>query len=141
MIRDGTPSLFKYRYHNLAGKEWSANYGLPRQNVWAEKIADLSTHPLGKQLQSVTGASLAGRPGYAVAGRIPFAEVKLVGGIAGRSGKDVVDMTGKAGEIIRIGVSFGGICEAGREQDFKVNWPSTMMFSDPTRSTPFVFGQ
>ena len=58
-----------------------------------------------------------------------------------RASKDIVDMTGKPGEIIRIGVSFGGICEAGREQDFKVNWPSTMMFSDPTRSTPFVFGQ
>jgi hypothetical protein len=32
-----------------------------------------------------------------------------------------------------------GIVASGREQDFKVGWPSSIMFADPTRSVPFVF--
>ena len=111
-----------------------------REDVWAAKLADLSAHPLGRELAAATGASMAGRAGYAVAGRIPFEEVKLVGGIAGRGGKDILNLTGKAGEVLRVGVSFGGVTDWGREQDFKVNWPSALMFSDPTRSAPFVMG-
>ena len=40
-----------------------------------------------------------------------------------------------------MGVSFGAITCWGREQDFKVNWPAAMMFSDPTRSAAFVLGE
>lgn len=80
---------------------------------------------------------MAGRAGYAMMGRIPFEEIKLVGGIAGRSG--ITNTTGAAGEIIRIAVAFDGVCSWGREQDFKVAWPCGLMFSDPTRSVPFVF--
>ena len=32
----------------------------------------------------------------------------------------------------------GGVNARGREQDFKTNWPSTLMFSDPTRSAEFI---
>ncbi len=141
MTKGGTPSLFKYRYHDLAGKEWSANYGLPRENVWAAKLDDLSSHPLGRQLAALTGVSFKNKPGYAVMGKIPMAEVKLVGGIAGREGKQVLNMTGKPGEILRVGVSIGGVTVSGREQDFKATWPAGMMFSDPTRSAPFVLGE
>ena len=49
-------------------------------------------------------------------------------------------MTGKPGEVLRIGIAFGNISAWGREQDFKVNWPATLMFADPTRSMPFVLG-
>jgi hypothetical protein len=70
--------------------------------------------------------------------KIPFEEIKLVGGIAGRKGKDILPMTGQAGEIVRIGVAFGGINAWEREQDFKVYWPIGLMFSDPTRNVPFV---
>jgi hypothetical protein len=141
LTRDGTPSLFKYRYHNREGKEWSANYALPRENVWAAKVDDLSAHPLGRHLAAVTGVSFRGKPGYAVMGRIPFIEVKLVGGIAGRKGKDILPMTGQPGEIVRVAVAFGGINSWGNEQDFKVCWPSGLMFSDPTRSCPFALGK
>ena len=141
LTKDGTPALFKYRYHNLEGREWSANYALPRENVWAAKIGDLSTHPLGRMLSGITGTSFKGKPGYAVMGRIPFPEVKLVGGIAGRGGKEVLNMTGRPGEIVRIGIAFDGITAWGRQQDFKVYWPSSVMFSDPTRSYPFELGQ
>ena len=141
MTADGTPRLFKYRHHDRAGKPWRAGYALPRENVWAAKLDDLSAHPLGRQLAAVTGASMAGRAGYAVMGRIPFDEVKLVGGIAGRTGKDIAAMTGRAGEVVRVGVSFGSITAWGREQDYKVNWPAAMMFSDPTRSSPFALGR
>lgn len=144
LTRDGTPHLFKFRFHNRAGKQWSANYGLPRADVWAKTFDDLSVLPLGRQLATITGVSFKSRKGYAVMGRIPFAEVKLVGGIGGsrgRKGTEILNMTGKPGEIVRVGVAFGGISAWGREQDFKVNWPASLMFSDPTRSTAFVLGK
>ena len=141
MLKDGTPAIFKYRYHNLKGAEWSANYPLPRENVWATRYDDLSQHPLAAQLAAATGASFKDRKGYAVMGRIPFEEVKLVGGIAGRGGKDILNMTGQPGETVRIGIAFDGITAWGREQDFKVYWPGAVMFSDPTRSTPFALGK
>ncbi len=139
-VSSGKPALFKYRFHNRAGKEWSADYALPDDGIWGVQLADLATHPLGRQLAGFTGVSLAGRSGYALMARIPFAEIKLVGGIAGRKGGEVSNMTGSPGEVLRLGVAFGGISAWGREQDFKVNWPSTLMYSDPTRSMPFVLG-
>lgn len=141
MLKNGEPAIFKYRYHNKAGAEWSANYPLPRENVWAAKIDDLDTHPLGRLLTSATGSPFKGKKGYAVMGRIPFEEVKLVGGIAGRGGKDILTMTGAPGETLRLGIAFDGISAWGREQDFKVCWPSALMFSDPTTLTPFTLGQ
>jgi len=141
MTQDGTPQAFKYRHHSVEGKPFAANYGFPRDHVWAAKIADLARHPLGAQLATITGVSFQGKPGYGVMAKIPMQHVKLTGGIAGRSGQVISDMSGQAGEVLRIGVAFGGISAFGREQDFKVNWPSTLMFSDPTRSTPFVLGK
>ncbi|HRR79221.1 MAG TPA: hypothetical protein P5118_03460 [Planctomycetota bacterium] len=141
MTSDGSPALFKHRHHNREGKEWAANYALPRDCIWAAKLDDLSSHPLGRHLGAVTGASFRGRPGYAVMARIPFAEVKLVGGIAGRGGKDILPTTGAPGEVVRVGVSLSCINAWGNEQDYKVNWPASLMFSDPTRSCPFAFGK
>lgn len=141
MTSDGSPAMFKHRHHNREGKEWSANYPLPKENIWAAKLDDLSGHPLGRHLAAVTGASFKGRPGYAVMARIPFAEVKLVGGIAGRGGKDILPTTGAPGEVLRVGVSLSCINAWGNEQDYKVNWPASLMFSDPTRSCPFAFGK
>jgi len=140
-VKDGTPALFKYRFHNREGRQWAAGYGLPRENVWAAKLNDLSSHPLGRRLAAITGVSFSGKPGYAAMGKIPFEEVKLVGGIAGRGGREILPTTGAPGEVVRIGVSFGGITAWGREQDYKVNWPSSLMFSDPTRSAVFVMGK
>jgi hypothetical protein len=140
-VTSGKPALFKYRFHNREGKEWSANYALPDDGIWGVQLADLAAHPLGRQLAAFTGVSLAGRTGYSLMARIPFEEIKLVGGVAGRRGGEIAPLTGSPGEILRLGVAFGGISAWGREQDFKVNWPSALMYSDPTRSTPFVFGQ
>ena len=70
--------------------------------------------------------------------KIPMTEIKLVGGIAQRKGGEIKPLTGAPGEILRIGVSLGGIGAWGREQDFKVNWPAALMFSDPARSMPFI---
>ncbi len=140
-VASGKPALFKYRFHNREGKEWSADYALPNDGIWGEKLADLAAHPLGRQLAGFTGVSLAGRTGYALMARIPFEEIKLVGGIAGRKGGEISPLTGSPGEVVRLGVAFGGISAWGREQDFKVNWPSALMYSDPTRSMPFVLGQ
>jgi len=138
--KDGTPNIFKYRFHDLKGTQWAANYGLPRENIWAAKLEDLSSHPLGRQLADITGVSFKNKRGYAVMGRMPFPEVKLVGGVPGRGGADILDLKGD-GEIIRIGVAFGGTAAWGHSQDFKVSWPSSLMFSDPTRSAPFVMGK
>jgi hypothetical protein len=140
-VKSGPAALWKYRYHNREGKEWSANYAMPEGAVWGAKLADLAAHPLGRQLASFTGVSMAGRSGYALMGRIPLAEIMLVGGIAGRKGGQILPATGAPGEIIRLAVAFGGISAWGREQDFKVNWPATLMYSDPTRSMPFVLGR
>lgn len=139
LTSDSKPHLFKYRYHNLEGKEWSANYGLPPANVWGMKVDDLSRHPLGRQLSDITGVSFAGKKGYVVMGKIPFPEVKLVGGIAGRNG--ITDIKPGAPEIVRIGVNFGGVTSWGHSQDYKAGWPSSIMYSDPTRSANFVLGQ
>jgi hypothetical protein len=141
MKKDGSPALFKHRYHNREGKEWAANYPLPKESIWAAKLDDLAAHPLGRHLGAVTGVSFKGKPGYAVMGKIPFAEIKLVGGIAGRKGKDILPTTGAAGEVLRVGVSLSCINAWGNEQDYKVNWPAGLMFSDPTRSCPFAFGK
>ena len=138
--RDGKPALFKYRYHNRQGSEFAADYSLPE--VWGTVIADVASHPLGKVLESSIGASMAGKAGYATMARIPFEEVKLVGGmlnVPGREGTVKLDTTGKPGEIVRVAVAFDGIEHWSREQDFKVCWPGSLMFSDPTRSMPFVF--
>jgi hypothetical protein len=141
MLKDGVPSLFKFRHHNAKNQPWSANYALPRDAIWAGKIRDLAGHPLGRQLADNVGVSLQGKGGYAVMARIPFDEIKLVGGIAGRTGKDILNTTGKPGEVLRIGVNISHIVAPGREQDFKVGWPSSIMFADPTRSYPFAFGK
>jgi len=137
-VKSGKPTLFKYRFHNREGKQWSANYSPPNGEIWGVKLTDLASHPLGRQLATFTGVPLAGRTGYAVMARIPFEEIKLVGGIAGRKGDEILPLTGAPGEVLRLGVAFGGIFAWGREQDYKVNWPSTLMYSDPTRSMPFV---
>jgi len=141
MTAAGTPMLYKYRYHDRGGKEWSANYALPRGNAWAAKLDDLALHPLGRQLAAITGVSMQGKKGYAVMGKIPFAEVKLVGGIAGRGGKDILNMTGRPGETVRVGLTLSNVTAWGHSQDYKVQWPSAMMFSDPTRSAAFVLGK
>jgi len=138
MTKDEKPHLFKYRYHNRAGQEWLANYELDPSNVYAVKLSDVGGHPLGRQLGDIVGVSLKNRKGYMAMGRISMEEVKLVGGIAGRGGKDILNMTGKGGEVIRVGVNFGGNMTWGRSQDYKVAWPNSLMFSDPTRSAPFI---
>jgi len=140
-LKNGRPALFKYRYHNREGKEWSANYALPDKNVWGRKYDSLSVHPLGRRLSEAVGVSFEATKGYALMARIPFEEIKLVGGIADRKGKDILPMTGAPGEIVRIGIAFDGISYWGREQDFKVYWPIGLMFSDPTRNVPFVLGE
>ena len=140
-LKNGKPALFKYRYHNREGKQWSANYALPAENVWGKKYGALAAHPLGRRLSEAVGVSFEATKGYALMAKIPFAEIKLVGGIAGRKGKDILPMTGAPGEIVRIGIAFDGISYWGREQDFKVHWPIGLMFSDPTRNVPFVLGE
>lgn len=138
LLRSGKPALFKYRYHNREGREWAANYALPDANVWGKSYPDLAQHPLGRQLGAAVGVPLEGKPGYALMAKIPFEEIKLVGGIAGRGGKQILPTTGAAGEVLRVGVAFDGINYWGREQDFKVYWPIGLMFSDPTRNVPFA---
>jgi hypothetical protein len=140
-LKSGRPALFKYRYHNREGKEWSANYPLADGNVWGRTYDNLDQHPLARILSDAVGVSLQGKPGYALMARIPFEEIKLVGGIAGRKGKDILPMTGAPGEVIRIGIAFDSISHWGREQDYKVYWPYGLMFSDPTRNVPFVLGE
>ncbi|MGA2618607.1 MAG: right-handed parallel beta-helix repeat-containing protein [Thermoguttaceae bacterium] len=138
--RDGAPRLYKYRFHDRAGQTYAQGYPLPGENVWGARLDDLSADPLGRQLAEITGASMKGKRGYAVMGRIPFADIKLVGGIGGRGGTDILDLKG-AGDIIRLGVDFDGILSWGHAQDFKVAWPLSLMFGDPTRSTPFVLAR
>ncbi len=72
ILKDGTPSLFKYRYHNKAGAEWSANYALPKENVWGVKLDDLSANPLGRRLSDITGTSFLGKPGFSHHGENPL---------------------------------------------------------------------
>jgi hypothetical protein len=141
LVRDGSAHLFKYRHHDRQGKEYSANYELNSSLVWGAPLDDVSRHPLGRQLAEITGTGLQGRKGYAVMARIPIEEIKLVGGIAGRSGTDILNMTGRGGETLRIGVAFSGITAWGHSQDYKVYWPSSLMFSDPGGSSRFVVGR
>jgi hypothetical protein len=138
LTTNGAAALFKYRFHNREGREWSANYALSASNVWGRTYTSLAGHPLGRQLSEAVGVSFEGKPGYVLMARIPFVEIKLVGGIAGRGGQTVLPMTGQPGEVLRIGVAFNGVTAWGREQDFKVYWPTGLMFSDPTRNIPFV---
>lgn len=142
-LAGGQPTIFKYRHHDRAGKAYAANYPLPGDQVWGERLADVSSHPLARHLETIVGVRLEGRSGYALMGRIAFAELKLVGGlpeVTGRQGATVQPVTGRPGEILRIGVALDGLTRWDREQDFKVYWPASLMFSDPTRSVPFAFG-
>ena len=142
ILADGSPSIFKYRYHNLEGVEWAAGYGLPNENVWGTALTDVGTHPLGKRLETIIGTSLSGKSGFVVCGKIPFKEVFLVGGlpdVEGRQGKALLPTTGEAGEIVRISTSLNNVSMLGRTQDYMIDWPAGKMFSDPTRSFPFVF--
>jgi hypothetical protein len=139
--RDGKAGLFKFRFHNKTGDEWKANYSLPSENIWGAVLKDLSSHPLGGQLAAITGVSFVGKPGYALMGKIPFDEVKLVGGIAGREGTKILSMTGAAGEVVRVSVTLNNVSAWGRAQDYQVDWPVGKMFSDPTRSYPMSLGK
>jgi hypothetical protein len=141
LTKDASAHLFKYRFHDRQGKPYAANYPLAAENVWGRKLEDVSAHPLGRQLAEIIGAPLDGRKGYVVMGRIPMEEVKLVGGVPGRGGADILNMSGKGGELIRVAVAFSGNVAWGHSQDYKVAWPAGMMFSDPTRSSPFVLGE
>jgi hypothetical protein len=141
LLAGGKPALFKYRYHNRAGAEWSAGYKLDDANVWGKMIPDAGAHPLGRYLGNVLGTSLDGKSAYVLMGRIPLEEIKLVGGIAGRKGGEVRPTTAGPGELIRLGVAISGMSAWGRAQDYKVYWPLGLMFSDPTSLTPFAFGQ
>jgi hypothetical protein len=76
----------------------------------------VAEHSLGRDLGEYLGVTLRGRKGYAVMVRVPMDEVRLVGGIAGRTGDQALPMTGNAGEVLRIGVNFSGIVAWGREQ-------------------------
>ncbi|MCC7375362.1 MAG: DUF1565 domain-containing protein [Verrucomicrobiales bacterium] len=140
--RDGQPHLFKYRFHGRDGKDlYSCNYELPRETVWGTKLEKTHDHPLGRRLELALGRPLGG-PGYAMMARIPFQEVRLVGGLRAnktRQGEANLPVTGQAGEILRLGVTFDGVEAWGREQDFKVSWPAGLMYSDPSRSHPFAF--
>jgi hypothetical protein len=140
-LKDGSPAAFKWRQHNREGKDWAANYPLARENVWAARLPDLAAHPLGKRLAAVTGVPFEGKPGYAVMARVPFEEVKLVGGIAGREGGKILPMTGAPGEVLRVAVALNGVSAFGRCQDYQIDWPVGRMFADPTRSCPFVLGK
>jgi hypothetical protein len=140
-VRDGTPALFKWRQHNREGKDWAANYALAREQVWGAKIPDIAAHPLERRLAAITGASFDGRPGYVLMARIPFDEVKLVGGIGQRKGGEILPLTGAGGEIVRIAVALNGLSAFGRCQDYQIDWPVGRMYADPTRSCPFVLGK
>jgi len=142
ILSDGSPAIFKYRFHNITGAEWSAGYGLPDENVWGTALTDVSSHPLGQRLETIIGTSLSGKSGFAVCGKIPFKEVYLVGGLPGvseRQGKALIKTTGVAGEIVRICASLNNVSMLGRVQDYMIDWPAGKMFSDPTRSYPFAF--
>jgi len=141
LLKDNTPGIFKWRFHSKEGKEWAAGYALPPNGVWAQKVADLSTNPLGRQLASITGASFDGKPGFAVMAKIPYEEVKLVGGYGSGRGDGILPLTGKEGEIVRVAVSLNKIIAWGRSQDYMIDWPSGKMYSDPTRSYPFAIGK
>jgi hypothetical protein len=139
LMKDGKPRLFKWRFHDRNGVEWKAGYSLPKENIWGEKITDLSAHKLGQQMEIITGTSFSGKPGFAVMAKIPFEEVKLVGGIADREGK-ILPVTGKPGEIVRYAISLNNISLRGRSQDYMIDWPAGRMYADPTRSYPFKMG-
>ncbi len=130
--------MFKYRFHDRAGKQYAAGYALPDANIWGRVLASLAEHPLSRCLAVATGKTFDGRPGYVLNAKIPVEEVKLVGGIAGRRGDQILPMTGQPGAVLRIGVAIDCISYWGREQDYKVYWPCGLMFSDPTRNVPFV---
>ena len=140
LLADGTPDLWKYRFYDTHGVPYTKQYALPRENVWATAIADMSANPLGKQLELITGHSLSGMKGYAVEAKIPYSEFKLSGGIAGRTSLNILPVTGQAGETIRIAVTLDKINATGRRQDYLTNWPLGFQFSDPSSSVPFVFG-
>jgi len=120
LLAGGKPALFKYRYHNRAGAEWSAGYKLDDANVWGKMIPDAGAHPLGRYLGNVLGTSLDGKSAYVLMGRIPLEEIKLVGGIAGRKGGEIRATTAGPGELIRLGVAISGMSAWGRAQDYKV---------------------
>ncbi|MBA3846706.1 MAG: hypothetical protein H0X45_08685, partial [Planctomycetes bacterium] len=138
--KDGKPMLNKYRFHNRAGEEYQMNLALPRDDVAGALLSDVGAHPLGAHLTSITGTSFARRPGYVLMARIAYPDVKLAPGIAGRSAK-VTDVTGAAGEILRLGVTIDGVTAWGTTQDFKVSWPGGMMFSDPNSLYPMALGR
>jgi hypothetical protein len=139
--QDGRPVLFKYRFHDRDGKQYAAGYALADGNIWGRVLPSLADHPLSRTLAAATGKSFEGRAGYALMAKIPFEDIKLVGGIAGRAGDKILPMTGQTGEIVRIGVAIDCISYAGREQDYKVYWPCGLMFSDPMRNVPFALGE
>jgi hypothetical protein len=88
----------------------------------------------------LTGVSFKDKPGYAVMAKIPFEEIKLVSGIAGRPADENIRKTAlqNPGDIVRVAVSLDNISAWGRVQDYMIEWPVGRMFADVSRSYPFV---
>lgn len=137
LLRDDTPAIYKWRHHDLDGQPWRANYIPAGAQVWGRRLDSLAAHPLGRQLEAVAGVSYARQPGYVMAARIPFAELRLVGGIAGRAGDAILPVTGEAGELLRIAISMNNVDVWGGIQEYMIDWPTGRMFADPTRSQVF----
>jgi hypothetical protein len=144
-LKSGKPAIYKYRFHDRTGKAvYTVRRLLPDDCIWGRQLPDIGAHPLARVMESATGADMVGKPGYAFMARIDFAEVRLVGGlpdVPGREATCTLETTGKAGEIVRIGVAVDNIEHWSREQDMKFYWPGSLMYSDATRSFPFAFGE
>ena len=140
-LSDGTPQLYKYRFHNRQGEQWKGSYPMPNEDIVGMKVGDLASNPLGRMMAEITGVSFQNKPGYVLMAKIPYEEVKLVGGIAGRGGTQILPMTGDPGEVLRVAVSLDNISAWGQYMDYQIVWPVGSLFSDPTRSFPFELGK
>ncbi len=134
VLKDGTPDLHKHRQHNRDKTNYAGRYQMPAEDVWATPLDDLGAHPLGQTLAAMTGISMTGKKGYAVMAKIPFAEIKLVGGVGHPEG--ITDMTGAPGEVVRAIVSQACVFTWGSYQDAKISWPPSQCFFDANRSIP-----
>jgi len=146
-----TPSLYKYRWSRdkksgAEGLYEEDRHGkgrrhFPRANARGRIYDDIGSHPLARELENIIGVSLVEGSGYVVQGKIPLRDIKLVGGLEGRpeaTDEAPLDMKGRAGEVIRLGVSIDNIFSDGRMLDFQVDWPGTKSFFNATGFFPFT---
>ena len=94
LLKDGTPGLFKYRFTTKPGSEWKVISAAAGECLGARSSTTSPPIRWPSGLAEITGISFQGKSGFAVMAKIPYEEIKLVGGDGSAAARALNPLTG-----------------------------------------------